>query len=37
MDLELFSPSFIAFSFVGGTAGVVHPSTIDCQTLNPYA
>jgi hypothetical protein len=23
-------------SFVGGTAGVVYPSTIDCQISNPY-
>jgi hypothetical protein len=30
--LELFSPSFTAFSFVGGTVGVVYPSTIDFQT-----
>jgi hypothetical protein len=29
MDLELFSSSFTAFSFVGGTVGVVYPSTID--------
>jgi hypothetical protein len=24
-------------SFVGGTVGVVYPSTIDCQISNPYA
>jgi hypothetical protein len=30
--LELFSPSFTALSFVGGTVSVVYPSTIDCQT-----
>jgi hypothetical protein len=32
MALELFSPSFIALSFVGGTVGAVYPSKIDCQT-----
>jgi hypothetical protein len=32
LALELFSLSFTAFSFVGGTVGVMYPSTIDCQT-----
>jgi hypothetical protein len=29
--------SFIVFSFVGGTVGVVYPSAIDYQISNPYA
>jgi hypothetical protein len=37
MDLELFSVIFTTLSFVGGNVGVVYPSTIDCQTCNPYA
>jgi hypothetical protein len=32
MALELFSWNFVSLSFVGGTGGVVYPSTIDYQT-----